>query len=539
MSAKAIFEFSVPTKGGQREFALEAGTSLYFVGANGGGKTRLAVKIESDLGERSHRIAAHRALNLNPSVAKITERQALKGLRLGGTHDNLSLAHRHGNRWHERPATALLNDYDFVVQSLFAEQARTALLSHKNSRAGNATPPKPTKFEKLEEIWDRVMPQRKLKITGDDITVSVPNADDEYPAAEMSDGERATFYLLGQTLAAPPGVLIIFDEPELHIHRSIMGRLWDELEAARPDCGMVVISHDLEFVASRTGGKVVLRDYRPADGWLLEDVPDDSGFSEETATLILGSRRPILFVEGTKSSLDQAIYRACFPTWTVIPRGSCEEVIHAVMTFRANAQLTRIKCAGIVDADAYEAHEQDALAGMRIAILPVSEIENIFLLPDVLKAILKSEGHRGQELDTKAQAILDHVFSEATRPENQLPVVLGYCRRRIDRTLKRLDFSSATDIADLAAEYASETGSLDVPALAALAANKIQAAVALRDAPELLRWFDNKGMLAIAAKAKGTSLLSFEQWILRALRNDAAPALVRTIRRNLPKVSAS
>jgi hypothetical protein len=50
----------------------------------------LAVKIEEDLGERAHRISAHRALALNTDVAKISERNALAGLRTGyaneGTH---------------------------------------------------------------------------------------------------------------------------------------------------------------------------------------------------------------------------------------------------------------------------------------------------------------------------------------------------------------------------------------------------------------------------------------------------------------------
>ena len=97
----------------------------------------------------------------------------------------------------------------------------------------------------------------------------------------MSDGERAVFYLIGQTLSAANDSLIIFDEPELHIHRAIMSRLWDELEAARPDCGMVLISHDLEFVASRKGQKFVVTNYTPSAGWTIEQVPEDTGFTEE------------------------------------------------------------------------------------------------------------------------------------------------------------------------------------------------------------------------------------------------------------------
>ena len=45
---------------------LETGKTTIIIGANGSGKTRLAVYLEEQLGERAHRIAAHRALNLNP-----------------------------------------------------------------------------------------------------------------------------------------------------------------------------------------------------------------------------------------------------------------------------------------------------------------------------------------------------------------------------------------------------------------------------------------------------------------------------------------
>ena len=472
------FSFSVPTPSGPMDFQVEAGTSLLFVGANGGGKTRLAVKIENDLGERAHRISGHRALTLNPSVAKISERMALLGLRTGHPHEGAQLHHRIGQRWQSNAAVSMLNDYDHLVQALFADQANTSLETHKNSRAGTGQPAIATKFEKLIKIWDIILPHRNLDITGDDIQASVIGTGVKYRAADMSDGERAVFYLIGQTLAAAPDSLIIFDEPELHIHRSIMSRLWDELEAARPDCGMLFISHDLEFVASREGQKYVLRDYSPTNGWTIEAVPEGTGFTEETTTLILGSRRPVLFVEGEGESLDQAIYRACYPNWTIIPRGSCEEVIHAVVTMRANTALTRVTCAGIVDADAYDATDVALLTSKGIAVLPVSEIENLFLLPSVIEAIASAEGYMGISLGSKLSPIFEELFAQAADPKNQLPIVMRYGRRRIDRTLKKIDLSSAVDVASLASDYTAKTGALDVTALARMAADSIQKAIA-------------------------------------------------------------
>jgi energy-coupling factor transporter ATP-binding protein EcfA2 len=533
------FNFSVPTPTGQQNFQVDPGSSILFVGANGGGKTRLAVKIENDLSDRAHRISAHRALNLNPLVPKISEGAAVLGLRTGHPHEGSTVNNRHGSRWQGNAAIFLLNDYDYLVQALFADQANTSLQTHKSARTGSSQPASATKFEKLVEIWDRVLPHRKLDITGDDIRASITGATEQYRATDMSDGERAIFYLIGQTLTAASSSVIIFDEPELHIHRSIMSRLWDELEAARPDCAMVFISHDLEFVASREGQKYVLRDYSPAKGWTIEAVPEDTGFTEEITTLILGSRTPVLFVEGQGSSLDQAIYRACYADWTVIPRGSCEEVIHAVATLRANASLTRVTCAGIVDADAYEADEIELLQSKGIAVLPVSEIENIFLLPNVAESIARAEGYSEKALEDKLTSIFEELLARATDPNIRDSIVMRYCRRRIDRRLKKIDFSNAADIATLAADYKTKTETLDIEGLANMASDRIQKAIADRNIAELLKWYDNKGVLSIACKAKDTSKTLFEQWIVRALRNNSAPGVSTAIRNVLPAIVAT
>ena len=150
-------EFSIPGADGGIRFLVSRGSTITFCGANGSGKTRLAVHIEQQLGLAAHRISAHRALSLNPRVAKIPESEALSGLRTGNKDSHRrpnQLQFRHGHRWREQEATGLLNDYDYLVQALFAEQANTALESHRRLRAGSADTAELTKFEKLSEIWD-------------------------------------------------------------------------------------------------------------------------------------------------------------------------------------------------------------------------------------------------------------------------------------------------------------------------------------------------------------------------------------------------
>jgi ABC-type branched-subunit amino acid transport system ATPase component len=530
--------FSIPGPKGATNVTVEPGASVIFVGANGGGKSRLAVHIEDSLVGRAHRISAHRALSLNPEVAKISEKQAISGLRIGRASEDAQVIQRTGHRWQSKAATALLNDFDFLIQALFADQANKSLQTHQRARAGDHSPAPLTKFEQLNEIWGRLLSHRTLIISGDNIEVSVPGSISKYKASEMSDGERAIFYMIGQALLAADDSLLIVDEPELHVHRSIMGKLWDELEAARHDCAFVFITHDLEFAASRPAHKFVILEYDPAPHWTIESVPEDTGFSEEITTLILGSRRPILFVEGTEGSLDTTIYRCCFPDLTVIPRGSCEEVIHSVVTMRRNAALTRITCSGIVDADDYQPEDIALLGQSGVAVLPVSEIENLVLLPAVSRAIAESEGYKGTELEDKLKNVKDAVFLTLNSAAAVETVVVRYCRRRIDRLLKKIDLSGAADIQGITGTYTTKTSEINIADIAKTAKDRIEKALRDQDLPLLLANYDNKALLALAAThLKRQRLDDFESWLTRILRNDKAPAVAAAIRGALPAVA--
>lgn len=534
------FTFEVPELGGVRSIQLEPGSTVVFVGANGSGKTRLAAAIESNLGLRAHRIAAHRALILNTDVPKISEELALQGLRTGFADRNSLVDYREGRRWSGNKEVGLLNDFDFVLQALFAEQSNTALTTHTAARAGTLTGPiARTKFEQLKTIWERLLPSRAMVLSADSIQVQLLDGT-VYSASKMSDGERAIFYMLGQALAAAKDSVLIVDEPELHVHPSIMSSLWDEVQLARLDCGLVFITHDLQFAASRPGQKFVVRDYKPLPQWVVEPVPLETGFDEETVTLILGSRQPVLFVEGTESSIDLAMYRACFRNWTVIPRGSCEEVIHSVVTMRRNASMTRVTCSGLVDADDYSDSDVLNLAALGIAVLPVSEIENMVLLPNVSRAIAGSEAITGTEADVRLQSLKEAVFAVAGTPRAVEEVVARYCRRRIDRQLKKIDLSGAATIGEIATEYSRLTSELDVTAIANAARMRIASAIALDDLPALLKSFDNKGGLLAAAASylKGTRKDSFEEWLVRVLQKQTHQPLIDALRHALPQLEA-
>src|SRR5690606_4587480 len=90
--------------------------------------------------------------------------------------------------------------------------------------------------------------------TKKDLSSPIPSQ----PAGNMlSDGERVVFYLIGKCLQAPSKSIIIVDEPEIHLHKAIMSKLWNALEQERNDCLFVYLTHDLEFAISRTAAKKI------------------------------------------------------------------------------------------------------------------------------------------------------------------------------------------------------------------------------------------------------------------------------------------
>lgn len=410
---------------------LRAGLSTVIVGANGSGKTRLAVELERQLNDMAHRISAQRMLAIDPSIEKTNEQSARGELRYGYAKPldyGSTQRTRDSRRWGGGQPRFILNDAGPLLQVLFGEQANTAVRAYNAAADGVPIAGDDTLMRKLKAMFHRVLPNRELNITADDITVSPvidEAAGEPYSVTEMSDGEKAVFYMIGQTLVANRDSVFIMDEPEIHVHRSILARLWDELESARPDCAFLLITHDLEFAASRAGKKHVVRSYAPATGWVIENVPEAAGFSEDLVTLILGSRKPILFVEGEQGSLDLAFYRACYPTWTVMPRGGCEGVIHSVVTMRRNAAFTRIQCAGLVDADGHDETDRTNLAANGIQVLPVSEIENLLLLPTVSRAILEMNYLEESELEAKLAGLKAAIFADANDRKKREPGCTG------------------------------------------------------------------------------------------------------------------
>lgn len=503
---------------------------LVVIGANGSGKTRFGAWLDSKDIELHHRVSAHRSLVFPERVQPMDFQEAKWRLFTGHTNKDNPAHYRQHQRWQNQPATALLNDFEPLVTLMVSESFTVSDEYRVTMREKDkyVAPPQ-TRLDLVKQIWETVLPARELLINGNRIETRNRQDRKSYHAKEMSDGERGVFYLIGEALSVPRDGVFIVDEPELHLHRAIQARLWDAIENARPDCAFVYITHDLGFAASRKDAtKVWLREYTD-DKWDWEVVPESDAFPEALLMEVMGSRRPILFVEGNSSSLDYFIYGKVFHEHTVIPCGSCELVVHSTRSFTEMPSLHHNKCGGLVDNDGRSEADIAMLHGLGIAVLPVALVENLFLVETVLVIAAQRLGHDPASIIPKVK---ERVFSKLS--DNLIRVVSNLTRQEIETGLR--NFGKGGDGPDALSTFFNDTcTAIDPAAIYAKWEERIRRVLADRDYAGALRYYKNKGL---AAEADPVFSIKFKDQVMRWLRSNDAVALVAALHAVIPEIPA-
>ena len=187
-------------------------------------------------------------------------------------------------------------------------------------------------------------------------------------------------------------------EPENHLHKSILPRLWDAVEKEREDCVFLYITHDLEFARSRMQSQIIwVKEFEKENQWQYE-LLDDADASDGLKLEILGNRQNVLLVEGTQTrSIDKKLYSKLYPEYNVISMESCNAVIQAVKTYGQTGQLHYMKVKGIVDRDRRSDSEVEKLRSQNIFVPKVAEVESLFLLPEVIEAVAQKQDQEHPE----------------------------------------------------------------------------------------------------------------------------------------------
>lgn len=279
--------------GAEGQETIQTENNIVLVGANGTGKTRFGVRIEELIQDQItiHRISAQKALNI-PDYAQIKNlEQAEKDLIFGRSDMYANIHEKLNSRWGRKPATFLLNDYDKLLSLLFAksiERDRIYTLQAKQNQEYAEVPKSP--IDTIVDLWSSIMPHREISFL-DGKVMARKSGQSEYHGQEMSDGERVALYFIGQCLCLADNSVIIIDGPEIHLHKSLVDKLWNKIEELIQNKLLIYITHDLDFASSRTDAhKIWIKAYNGSNLWEWEEIPIDEKLPEGLMLEIIGNR---------------------------------------------------------------------------------------------------------------------------------------------------------------------------------------------------------------------------------------------------------
>jgi len=478
--------------------------NIVLIGANGSGKTILADRLKQTFNPNNGIvISAQRVLKASKyksiTSVKETERQLINSRKINKTYKNLD-DYRH-----------MQNEFDTVLQNLVADNTAVGLKYSQLSKENVPKSPAPkTNLDHTIEIWNSLISHREMSYDDDHINI-VPKTKEgmPYDLVQMSEGEKVMLYLIAHVLQAPENGFIVVDEPEIYLHRSILRKLWDKLETKRADCIFVYLTHDIGFATSRdTAQKVWIKSFAPPNSWVFKPI-DNSELPEELLLELLGSQKKILFCEG-KVGGDERIYNILLPNFTITPVDSCKNVIDYVRAF--NKIPGRLSNAfGIIDADFRGPEELKQLEKDNVFSLDVAEIENLLLDEEFLK-ICATQLHCDDEVEKIKGSILDR-FSQDVEMQ-----VAHFVTAKINHIFNNSNVHKGNDFTVVSEEYVNFTKQIDLQKWYRDRKQLIKQIVADKDYTKAIKYYNNKGLIAIAAQVFNKR--DFRNFAIKHLKNN-------------------
>lgn len=243
-----------------------------------------------------------------------------------------------------------------------------------------------TDTEVFQNLTQAYMPKNEKIIK--DIIIKI---DDDITVEQLSEGEKKL--ILVKTvleILSDEKTLILMDEPDAHLHEIRKKNLYTMM-GEYPNRQIVIATHSPTFIdiAEPTQVKMLK----------LDDSGNALLYEEEKLEVIrnlTGSRinafleRPILYCEGTETSVESILYPLLFSEYKIVPAGGHEEVIHLTKTYNKTFGDTTHYAIGIIDWDYKTDDQLLVLKSEKIYALKVVEVENV-LMDLVLLEAAKNE----------------------------------------------------------------------------------------------------------------------------------------------------
>ena len=248
-------------------------------------------------------------------------------------------------------------------------------------------------WQKLEKIWNKIKPEISFEIDPIKIIVNVEKNHSKYSINGLSDGERCILFYIGSVLLAPENSYIVVDEPETFLNAAVYNELWDLLISERPDCQFIFASHNMDFVQSRTNATYIwCKNFEAPYDLDYQVLKESQEIPLPLLTEVSGAKKPILFCEGTKNSLDYQIYSKLFSEFCFVkPVQGHKQVIQYTKAYNKLEETYGNKAYGIIDYDWMDEARIESYKKKNIFVLPFNEIEMLLVDEEMVNSVLSDD----------------------------------------------------------------------------------------------------------------------------------------------------
>jgi ABC-type Mn2+/Zn2+ transport system ATPase subunit len=448
---------------------LSEGQTLFLVGANGTGKSSLMHQLYTPHHGNARRISAHRQTWFDSnSLAFSPEQRRQTEVNVRGYDTNAQ------SRWRDSYSAQRANIaiYDLIDAENVRARAITKAVDSSDFDLARALAKQQAPLNRINDLLRLSNIPIEISVQANEQVLASRRGSPTYSVAELSDGERNALIIAANVLTVPAGTLILIDEPERHLHRSIISPLLTLLFSQRADCAFVVSTHDVMLpIDNPTARTLLVRgchyEGSTARRWDVDLLPAVD-IDEALKIDILGARRRILFVEGSHESLDAPLYALLFPSTTVVAKQSCRDVIQAVKGIRGSQSLHWLQAFGLIDNDRRSSEEVAALQSHGVYAITMFSVESVYFHPIIQRHLAeRQEALTGRSatscLGEASAAALEAIRSHAER----------LARRGIERAVRQeveSQLPTSKDIAlagtfsisiDLQSKLADERAAID------------------------------------------------------------------------------
>ena len=363
-------------------FIAKIDSTTVIIGANGAGKTSLINELRKNSIDEMYVLPAQKLLYF---VSNIHDRNGISRERYIQDLKKVDLKYETIDLYQSKIENDFSNKFTKLITLLVKDYTNIVT---RRSRKEKDLPL--TLWDRVEYIWNQIFPEIKFELEPDDRVVKVEKNGSKYSINGLSDGERCILFYIGSVLLAPENSYIVVDEPETFLNAAVYNELWDLLISERSDCQFVFASHNMDFVQSRTNATYIWCKKFEAPYSLEHQKLDDSlNLPLDLLTEVSGTKKPILFCEGTKNSLDYQIYSKLFSEFCFVkPVQGHKQVIQHTKAYNNLNKMHGNKAYGIIDYDWMDESSIKENKEEGIFVLPFNEVEMMLVDEAVVKSCL-------------------------------------------------------------------------------------------------------------------------------------------------------